>query len=624
VGILTMTRTTTRIQQRGGPSTAGALRDTVTFALVALSAFLSCGCEHDPVVLDSHPLDIFGATGRESSSLYIEMDDGVRIAVDVHLPLGLEEGTLFPTILEMTRYWRDRGEGPSYLIERAVNRGFAYVIMDERGTGGSFGSWPTPLSDRALEDAGEILDWIVEQPWSNGAAGATGISYPGMASHQLAATGHPALLAIVPMSDTYDQYEDLLFPGGVFNEVFMQGWSELVFAMDRNTTLEVGGELFTQSPVDADPFGELLEEAVAGHAGNLEVFPSVSEVTFRDDQALAGLTLDDLSTFSRAADINSSGVAVYHWGSWLDGGSADGAIRAFMESSGPRRGTIGSWTHDLSGNAYTGLDRWPSIPGLEAQWEEALNFFDDMLRKNKGIGDRILRYFTMGENLWKTTSTWPIPGTVTETLFLGENSSLVASAPTAAEAADSYQVDFEARSAIEPRWLGPLYADTWYSDRITRDQKLLVYQSAPLSEEMEVTGYPVVHLNLSSTHSDGAFFVYLEDVAPGGQVTYVTEGILRGIHRKVSDDPGSWKRPIPFHSYLSADAESMVPGEVVELAFGLHPTSFLFKEGHRIRIAIAGHDDSAFRRVPSEGTPELRVQRNTLYPSWIELPVIPR
>ena len=94
----------------------------------------------------------------------------------------------------------------------------------------------------------------------------------------------PALLAVVPMSDTYDQYGDLLFPGGVFNEVFLQGWSEHVFALDRNTTLEVGEERFTQSPVDADPFGELLEEAVAGHAGNLEVFPGVSEVTFRDDQ----------------------------------------------------------------------------------------------------------------------------------------------------------------------------------------------------------------------------------------------------------------------------------------------------------------------------------------------------
>ena len=602
----------------------GAMKTALSLGLVALVSFSGLSCDHDPVVLDSHPLDVFGAYGRASSSLYLEMDDGVRIAVDVHLPEGYRGGDQFPAIIEMTRYWRDRGEGLSYLVEMAVRRGFAYVIMDERGTGASFGAWSAPLTDRALKDAGEVLAWIVEQPWSNGAVGATGVSYPGMAAHQFAATGHPALRAIVPMSDTYDQYEDLLFPGGVFNEVFLQGWSDIVFALDRNTSLEIGGEYFQLSPVDSDPYGYLLEEAVAGHAGNLNIFESVRHVTFRSDIAMPALTLDDISTASRAEELNSSGVAVYHWGSWMDGGSADGVIRAFMESTAPRRGTIGSWTHGLSGNTFTGLDRWPSVPRVEAQWEEALNFFDDILRKNKPLQERILRYFTMGENLWKATSTWPIPGTVTETLYLGENGSLAPSAPASAEGEDPYEVSFEVRSAIEPRWLSPLYADTWYPDRNTRDQELLVYQSAPLAEEMEVTGYPVIHLQLSSTHSDGAFFVYLEDVDSRGQVTYVTEGILRGIHREVSEDPASWDRPIPHHSYEAADAELMVPGEVVELAFGLHPTSFLFKEGHRIRIAIAGHDASAFRRVPSEGTPLIRVQRNTLHPSRIELPVVPR
>ena len=602
----------------------GAKRCAVFFAMIAVASISSWGCDHDPVVLDSHPLDVFGASGRASSSLHLEMEDGVRIAVDVHLPQGYRGGDEFPAILERTRYWRDRGDGLSYFVERAVRRGFAYVIMDERGTGASFGSWQAPLSDRALKDAGEVLDWIVGQPWSNGAVGATGVSYPGMAAQQLAATGHPALQAIVPMSDTWDYYEDLIFPGGVFNEVFMQGWSDFVFALDRNTSVGIGGELFSQSPVDTDPFGHLLEEAIAGHTGNLNVFESVQNVMYRDDIAMAGLTLDELSTSSRASALNASGVAVYHWGSWMDGGSADGAIRAFMESTGPRRGTIGSWTHGLSGNAFTGLDRWPSVPGVEAQWEEALNFFDDILRKDKALQERILRYFTMGENLWKATSTWPIPGTGTHTLYLRDNGLLNPSAPTATEGEDPYLVNFEVKSATESRWIGPLFVDTWYPDRITRDHELLVYESAPLQAEMEVTGYPVVHLQLSSTHTDGAFFVYLEDVDSRGRVTYVTEGILRGIHRKVSEDPASWKRPIPYHSYEAADAEPMVPGKVIELAFGLHPTSFLFKDGHRIRIAIAGHDGSAFRRVPSEGTPEIRIQRNKLHPSWIELPVIPR
>jgi putative CocE/NonD family hydrolase len=425
------------------------------------------------------------------------------------------------------------------------------------------------------------------------------------------------------MSDTYDQYEDLLFPGGVFNEAFMQGWSDVVFAMDRNASISVNGESFQQVPVDADPGGELLDEAITEHAGNLNAYEAVRTVEFRDDPTIPGFGLDDISTHTWSDALNDTDVAVYHWGSWLDGGSADGVIRGFMESTGPRRGTLGAWTHDLSANSsLRDGGRWNAIPSSDSQWEEALNFFDDILRKNKPLQDRILRYFTMAEGLWKSTSTWPIPGTVTETLYLGEGGSLRTAPPAADTGEDLYEVSFGSESAADPRWLGPLFADTWYPDRGTRDLSLLVYQSEPLSEDMEVTGYPVVHLNVASTHSDGAFFVYLEDVNPQGAVAYVTEGVLRGIHRKVSEEPSSWKRPIPYHSFLAADAEPMVPGEVAELAIGMEPTSFLFREGHRIRIAIGGHDATAFRRIPATGTPVLSVQRNNVHPSFIELPVI--
>jgi putative CocE/NonD family hydrolase len=583
----------------------------------------SVGCDHDPTILETHPLDVFGASRRTVESLYLEMSDGVRIAVDVHVPADYPGGGPFPAILEMTRYWRSRGDEAPYTLRRASQRGFVWVAMDERGTGASFGAWPAPLTDRALQDAREVMDWIVDQPWSNGLVGATGVSYPGMAAHQLAAVGHPALRAIVPMSDSYDLYEDLYFPGGLFNETLLQEWSGVVYALDRSSSLTVEGGSFLLSPVDADPSGELRDEAIAGHAGNLNAYDAFQDIVFRDDPSVPGFRLDDISTHTRANDLSSSGVAVYQWGSWMDAGSADGVIRGFMESTGPRLATIGSWTHDLSGNSFTGDgNRWAAVPTLQAQWDEALNFFDDRLRKNKPLQDRIVRYYTMGEGLWKATSTWPIPGTVTETFYLGEGGSLSASAPAVASGEDLYVVDFEARSAIEPRWLGPMFGNPWYPDRKERDRDLLVYESAPLGQAMEVTGYPIIRLNLSSTHSDGAFFVYLEDVSPTGTVTYVTEGVLRGIHRKVSDDPSAWKRPIPYHSFLAADAQPMVPGEVFELAFGLEPTSFLFKEGHRIRIAIAGHDISAFRRIPPEGTPELRVQRNSVYPSSIELPVV--
>ena len=68
----------------------------------------------------------------------------------------------------------------------------------------------------------------------------------------------------------------------------------------------------------------------------------------------------------------------------------------------------------------------------------------------------------------------------------------------------------------------------------------------------------------------------------------------------------------------------MVPGEVAEVTFALHPTSVLFRRGHRIRIAIAGADADTFARIPAEGMPLWTVEIGPSRASHIMLPVIPR
>lgn len=115
--------------------------------------------------------------------------------------------------------------------------------------------------------------------------------------------------------------------------------------------------------------------------------------------------------------------------------------------------------------------------------------------------------------------------------------------------------------------------------------------------------------------------MYLEDVAPDGRVTYITEGILRAIHRKISPEEPPYVHLGPYHSFTRADAEPLVPGEITEISFNLYATSALISKGHRIRIALAGHDASIFARYPEEGTPVWTLQHNSLYPSNIELPM---
>jgi putative CocE/NonD family hydrolase len=199
------------------------------------------------------------------------------------------------------------------------------------------------------------------------------------------------------------------------------------------------------------------------------------------------------------------------------------------------------------------------------------------------------------------------------------------SAATAAELADRYTVDFSASTGPTNGWWTKLTAgDVYQPDRRSEDEKLLVYTSAPLDADLEITGHPQVTLHLASTESDGAVFAYLEDVAPDGSVTYLTEGELRLRHRKPCSEPATFNVYGPCHTFRGEDAEPMPPGSVQEVTLGLHPISVLLRAGHSLRVALAGHDASSFARVPSSGTPTWSVAHDAEHTSRIELPVARR
>ena len=194
--------------------------------------------------------------------------------------------------------------------------------------------------------------------------------------------------------------------------------------------------------------------------------------------------------------------------------------------------------------------------------------------------------------------------------------------PHSEAGADEYAVDFELGSGKSSRWATQLGGgDVYYGDRAQADNSLLTYTSDPLAGDMEITGSAVISLEVSSTHEDGAFIVYLEDVAPDGYVRMLAEGQLRAIHRAVSDTP-THATFGPFHSFASGDGRPMVPGETTNLSFALLPVSALVRKGHAIRVAIAGHDKDTFIRVPETGDPVIKVYRQQGNASWIDLPVI--
>jgi putative CocE/NonD family hydrolase len=145
---------------------------------------------------------------------------------------------------------------------------------------------------------------------------------------------------------------------------------------------------------------------------------------------------------------------------------------------------------------------------------------------------------------------------------------------------------------------------------------VLVYSTAALSEDLEVTGPITLTLYASSSASDTDFTAKLVDVEPDGYARNLTDGIIRARYRE-----------------SRSDARLLKPGEIYEYTIDLGATCNVFKQGHRIRLEIASSNFPRFDRNPntghdlfadSETRPALQtVMHRAGYASHLTLPVIP-
>ncbi|MBI4519207.1 MAG: CocE/NonD family hydrolase [Gemmatimonadetes bacterium] len=593
--------------------------------------------------------------GIRSWSEYVTMRDGVRLAVDVHVPKGLAAEEHTATILHMSRYYRSISvRGPLRLFlgfgiypiterdirERIVKAGYSWVDVDVRGAGASFGHRDYPLSAEEVRDGADLVEWILRQPWSAGVIGATGASYDGAAATLLLRNGHPAVKAIVPRFSGWDVYEDLFLPGGLQAKGLLHDWAKLTSAFDEARLTDVFG--WTSSvvsggvrPVDRRLLGQAFED----HKANVDLVALLGGVVYRDDTDPRGrhVTMDHFSPHTLEA--SAARVPIYAYGGWFDGALPRGQIRQYLSNGHPgSRLLMGPWFHAGQFNAS------PYASGRNDKFDHAgemIRFFDYHLRGiDRGFtADSPVRYYTMGDERWRSADVWPPPGAVSKTLYLAPDDRLVNDQQpgTSSEqrsgsngqratsdethGVDIYQVDEQVTSGSGSRW--GLIVGTGnkrgYDDRREVDRRLLAYTSRPLERDLEVTGHPLVRLFLSANATDGAVFVYLEDVQPNGEVRYVTEGQLRLIHRQLGTSPIE-RDPTPFRSYRRADGRPLVPGEVTEAVFDLLPTSFLFRAGHSVRISIAGADAGIFD-APLPVSPLIyEVHRDGRHPSRIELP----
>lgn len=565
-------------------------------------------------------------SGSERKGYYVTMRDGVKIAVDVWLPVGLPAGTKIPAILEQTRYFRSAivkadPTGPcrppfKSTIDLFVTRGYAHVLVDARGSGASFGTRKTEYSDDEVRDGGEIVDWIVKQPWSDGKVGALGQSYTGTTAEMLLRNRHPAVKAVLPTFSGYDFYSEILFPGGV-KSTFGQWWGDFVAGLDRNAP-DLLPKVAGVCPVDEDKDGSQLRAALAQHLQNYSVPDYVKAVKYRDD-VYRGVSGEASSPFRYQKEIDAANTPVYAIVGWWDSGYQISAIRRFLNSrTGKHHVLIGPWNHGAHSYSAPGVHQ--ATPSGFNLPEEKLRYFEYHL---KGIDAGFssapaIRYWTSGANRWQGTERWPPAGSRAVTWHFTDGHGLAAQ--PGAPGSDAHASDGTATAGPNNRWAAAIdIKPVFYPDRAAADAQLLTYTSAPLAEDLEVTGDPVAHVYLAVEETDADVIVYLEEVTAAGAVHYVTEGVLRASHRKPGKLP--FKTPGAVHSDRRADVLPVVPGKPMRLDITLLPLSHVFKAGNRIRVALASADRAQFVEHPVRAA-RWTVFRTAARASRIELPVV--
>lgn len=571
-----------------------------------------------------------------SSSFYIPVSDGEKLAIDVWLP-GNAKGKHLPVIVEFTRYWRLRNDIKSKeVVDAFCDRGFAYACVDVRGTGASTGTRRAEIGVEEVADFSTVMEWLAGQSWSNGAVITHGISYVGNTAEIATVDAPDCLKATVPQFTDFDLYAMLLFPGGLANIGFLEPWSNGVYSMDLDITSASCPSWGEFAGVSVKAVGDLkgLQAAVKDHQRNVPVAEQLSHVVYRDDFEAQTLNLKTnspdnwISPYQLLGNQRWQSIPALHWGSFADAGTAAGVIARFMASNAPMCGIIGYWSHGLNHDANPFHAPSEHVePNLDNFIQIKADFLSPLKHPKKPLDDhasikveRMLYYFTAGEDRWNKTSTWPPVGTDMQRWYLAEGHQLTLTVPVKHSSSSKYAVNFEAGTGSNGRWLQMGAVD--YGDRKKADQKLLTYTSSPIQESIEITGHPLVELLLSCSTSDGAVIVYLEAVAPNGRVIVLTEGNLRLRHRKVSHEAPPYPQFGPYHSYKKADQQPMVANVIESIKITLLPMSVTLPAGYSIRVAIAGHDQDSFNRVPENGRPVYNIYHQENYLSHIDIPIV--
>ncbi len=490
---------------------------------------------------------------QEIEHIRIPLADGTRLAARIWLPAAAEDNPV-PAILEYIPYRKNDATALRDSIRHPyfAGHGYACLRVDLRGSGDSDGILYDEYLKQEQDDALEVISWVANQPWCTGAIGMIGKSWGGFNALQVAARRPPQLKAIITLCSTDDRYaDDVHYMGGCILASDMLVWASIMLAYNaRPPDPRLGGKEWLKMWLE-----------------RLEKTPPYVE---------AWLTHQRRDAFWKHGSVceNYAAIscAVYAVGGWADG-YTNPVFRLLAGLPGPRKGLVGPWSHEYPTVALPG----PTIGFMQ----ESLRWWDYWLKDiDTGIMDEALLRVWMQDSVppqshydyrpghWVAEPSWPAPADhiQPQTHWL-----------------NPHQLDPEPGEEIALQQRGRqthgLDAGVWWSnglpgdmpsDQQVEDGQALCFTSAPLTEAVELLGFPEITLTVSVDQAWALLAVRLCDVSPEGNSMLVSRGLLNLTHRH------SHEEPIPVE-----------PGQRMTVTIRLNAVGYIMPAGHRWRVALS-------------------------------------
>jgi hypothetical protein len=642
------------------------------------------GAKSGPIsVLSTRPAppntDIYNQTLPTSGYGYLTTRDGIKLAIDVHLPSDITSVaplppgvTLppiptsptgqYPTLIEYSGYGYADPAGPQNGIAILANlMGFAVVDVNMRGTGCSGGAFDFFEALQNL-DGYDVIETVARQPWVlHHKVGMMGISYGGISQLFTAQTDPPSLAAISPLS-VIDQTQTTLYPGGVLNTGFAVEWAKERIH-DALPASPNGGQAWAWQRIQQGDTTCAADQALHGEAVNLlakirannhyrpKVADPLSPITFVNkihvpvymacqwtDEQTGGHCADLAEhftgtdrkwfTFTNGTHVDSLDPATFD--RWYDFLELYVAQQAPVTNSAPIQVAAPVIYDQAMG--INGVTLPPDPIQQQATYDGALAAFQALppirVLFDNGAGGAQPGFPDPGFE--QSFPSFPIPGTVARTWYLTANGALADKSPPrkkvfsfAWNAHALPLTDFTGDTASGENGLWT--ATPTYRWNQNPPGTAVSWVTPPLTTNTTVIGAGAIHVWVRSSKPNVDLQATISEVRPDGMETFVQNGWVRANERKL--DPRKSKPLEPVLSLRKSAVSPLPRKRFVEVTIPLYYEGHAYREGSRIRVTIAAPNGAqpiwSFSETSPKKTATVAIGSSKKMLSRLILPIVP-